>query len=75
MLSTQCYLSVLAEEEIIALLNLELRTDAEESEGHVFEYKELIKMELKKSRASSDTKCNEVGFLNFTEKRLYNVDY
>jgi hypothetical protein len=29
------------------LHNLELRTDAEESEGHVFEHKELIKMDLK----------------------------
>ena len=40
-------LPILAEEEIVALHNLELRTDAEESEGHIFEHKELIRIELK----------------------------
>jgi hypothetical protein len=37
-------LPIIAEEEIVALHNLEVRTDAEESAGHVFEQKELIKV-------------------------------
>ena len=39
-------LPIIAEEEVVALRNLELRTDAEESEGHVIEQKELIKLKL-----------------------------
>ena len=37
---------MIIEEEIVALHNLENRTDAEELEGHVFEHKELIKLQL-----------------------------
>ena len=39
-------LPIIAEEEIVALHNLEVRTDAEESAGHVFEQKELIKVKI-----------------------------
>ena len=39
-------LPIIAEEEVVALHNLELRTDAEELEGHVFEQKELVKLKL-----------------------------
>ena len=39
-------LPIIAEEEIVALHNLEVRTDAEESAGRVFEQKELIKLKL-----------------------------
>jgi len=40
---------VIRDSEVIALHNLETRTEAEEREGHVLEHKELIKARLDKS--------------------------
>lgn len=39
-------LPILVAEEVVALHNLELRTEAEEAEGHVFEHKELLKVDI-----------------------------
>ena len=39
-------LPLIAEGELVALHNLEQRTDAEEAEGHVFEHKELMKVDI-----------------------------
>ena len=39
-------LPFIADGEVVALHNLEQRTDAEELEGHVFEHKELMKVDI-----------------------------